>query len=91
MMIKSRKMVVFTVSLVMFLGNYLLGSPLPEDQVQQFLVLIVGWLVAQGVADAGTQGQVNSALRASKQGQQIIETVKSLKNEQESIDASKDK
>lgn len=84
-------MVVFTVSLVMFLGNYLLGSPLPEDQVQQFLVLIVGWLVAQGVADAGTQGQVNSALRASKQGQQIIETVKSLKNEQESIDASKDK
>lgn len=90
-MIKSRKMVVFTVSLVMFLGNYLLGSPLPEDQVQQFLVLIVGWLVAQGVADAGTQGQVNSALRASKQGQQIIETVKSLKNEQESIDASKDK
>tara|TARA_Y100000310_G_scaffold71799_1_gene67663 strand:- start:1474 stop:1773 length:300 start_codon:yes stop_codon:yes gene_type:complete len=77
-MIKSRKLLVFSVSLVFFMGNYLAGSPVPEDQVHQVLVLIVGWLVAQGVADAGSQGQINHALRASKQGKQIIETVKAV-------------
>tara|TARA_Y100000992_G_C20954462_1_gene345154 strand:- start:35 stop:307 length:273 start_codon:yes stop_codon:yes gene_type:complete len=83
MMIKSRKMLVFSVSLVLFMGNYLLGSPLPEDQVYQVLVLVVGWLVAQGVADAGAQGQINAALRASNQGKEVIETVRALQNKSE--------
>lgn len=76
--IKSRKLAVFSVSLVVFMGNYLLGSPLPEDQVHQVLILVVGWLVAQGVADAGAQGQINAALRAADQGKEVIETVKAL-------------
>lgn len=92
-MIKSRKLLVFSVSLVFFMGNYLLGSPLPEDQVHQVLVLIVGWLVAQGVADAGSQGQINAALRASNQGKEVIETVRALQgdksaNETEESDSS---
>lgn len=87
-MIKSRKLTVFGVSLVAFMANYLMGSPLPEDQVYQVLALIVGWLVAQGVADAGAQGQVNAALRASNQGKEIIESVKAL-SEQPSAPASK--
>lgn len=76
--IKSRKLAVFSASLVLFMGNYLLGSPIPEDQIHQVLVLIVGWLIAQGVADAGAQGQVNAALRAADQGKDVIETVKAL-------------
>lgn len=77
-MIKSRKMLVFTVSTAAFMGNYLLGSPLPEEQVYQVLILIVGWLIAQGVADAGAQGQVNAALRASTQGKALIEDIKQV-------------
>ena len=80
MLIKSRKLTVFAISLIFFMGNYLLGSPLPEEQIQQVLVLIVGWLVAQGVADAGAQGQINQALRASNQGKEVIETIKGLQN-----------
>ena len=76
--IKSRKLAVFSIALVVFMGNYLLGSPIPEDQIQQVMVLVVGWLVSQGIADAGAQGQVNAALRAADQGKEVIETVKSL-------------
>lgn len=88
MVIKSRKLAVFSISLIFFMGNYLLGSPLPEDQIQQVLVLIVGWLVAQGVADAGSQGQINHALRASNQGKEVIETIKSLQKPDEKPDES---
>lgn len=75
-MIKSRKLAVFSISLAVFMGNYLMGSPLPEEQVHQVLILVVGWLVAQGVADAGAQGQVNAALRSAGEGKQVIETIK---------------
>lgn len=74
--IKSRKLAVFTISLVVFMGNYLMGSPLPEGQVHQVLILVVGWLIAQGVADAGAQGQINAALRAAGEGKQAVETIK---------------
>lgn len=76
--IKSRKLAVFSISLVVFMGNYLLGSPIPEEQIHQVLVLIVGWLIAQGVADAGAQGQVNAALRSADQGKEVIETIQAL-------------
>lgn len=86
--IKSRKLAVFTIALVTFMGNYLMGSPIPEEQIHQVMVLVVGWLVAQGVADAGAQGQINAALRAADQGKQVLETVKQLSNDQAATPAT---
>ena len=78
MEIKSRKLIVFFVALAIFLGNVILGSPIPEETLEQLLALVVSWLVAQGIADHGAQGTVNAALRAAKKGEALIDEVKSV-------------
>tara|TARA_Y100000004_G_C8665905_1_gene307198 strand:+ start:121 stop:411 length:291 start_codon:yes stop_codon:yes gene_type:complete len=78
MKIKSRKLIIFVVALVIFLGNAFLENPIPESTLEQLLALVISWLVAQGIADHGAQGTANAAMRAAKAGEKIIEEVKDL-------------
>ena len=48
----SRKLIAFVVAFVVFLVNGLMGSPLPEETVDQLLTALIGYLAAQGLVDA---------------------------------------
>lgn len=50
---KSRKFIVFAVTLILYLANDFAGDVVQEDTLQSLLALVVGWLVSQGIADAG--------------------------------------
>ena len=66
------------VALIIFVGNAALGSPIPEESLEQVLALVISWLVAQGIADHGSQGAANAALRAAKAGEDIVKEAKVL-------------
>ena len=78
MNLKSRKLIVFVVSLAAFVTNSLLGSPIAEESLQEILALIIGWLVAQGIADHGSQGAANAARLASSKTVEAIEDIKDV-------------
>jgi hypothetical protein len=78
MNLKSRKLIIFLVTLIIFVGNAALGSPIPEESLEQVLALVISWLVAQGIADHGSQGAANAALRAAKAGEDIVNEAKVL-------------
>jgi len=67
MKITSRKLIVLVASIVFFSGNQALGF-FDANTAQMIAVSVVGWLVAQGIADAGSQGAVIAARRAVKEG-----------------------
>jgi hypothetical protein len=50
---KSRKFIVFVVALALASLNAWLGNPISESQIESLATLVVGWLVAQGIADTG--------------------------------------
>ena len=75
MNLKSRKLIVFLVTLIIFAANAALGSPIPEESLEQVLALVVSWMVAQGIADHGSQGAANAAMRAAKAGEEIVKDV----------------
>ena len=47
----SRKLIAFAVAFAVFLVNGLLGSPLPEETVEQLLTALLGYLASQGLVD----------------------------------------
>jgi hypothetical protein len=50
---KSRKFIVFAIALALAWLNAVLGNPISESQIESLATLVVGWLVAQGIADTG--------------------------------------
>lgn len=50
---KSRKFIVFAIALALAWLNAVLGNPIDESQIESLATLVVGWLVAQGIADTG--------------------------------------
>ena len=67
MKITSRKLIVLIVSIVFFSANQVFAF-FDENTAQMIAVSVVGWLVSQGIADAGSQGAVIAARRAVKEG-----------------------
>ena len=85
MKIKSRKLVVFFVALAVFLGNGLLGNPVPDQTLEQILALVISWLVAQGIADHGSQGVANAAVRAADAAEKVIDEIKDVVKKPEEL------
>ena len=50
---KSRKFIVFAASVVLYGLNLILGGVVEESTLSQMIALVIGWMVAQGIADAG--------------------------------------
>lgn len=54
---QSRKFIVFLVSLIIYVINAVVdkttGFGLPSEHATKLIVLIIGWLTAQGIADIG--------------------------------------
>jgi len=67
MKITSRKLIVLVASIVFFSANQVFAF-FDENTAQMIAVSVVGWLVSQGIADAGSQGAVIAAKRAVKEG-----------------------
>ena len=47
----SRKLIAFVVAFVIFMANGLIGSPLPEETIDQLLTALLGYLASQGLVD----------------------------------------
>ena len=67
MKITSRKLIVLIASIAFFSVNQYF-TLFDEATATMIAVSVVGWLVGQGIADAGSQGAVIAARRAVKEG-----------------------
>lgn len=64
----SRKLVVFVLSIAATVANAKLGKPLDDAAMTTLLGLVAAWLIGQGIADHGVQGQAQAVARAAKAG-----------------------
>ena len=88
---KSRKFIVFALSAALYVGNDLAGDVVDEKTLQQMIALIVGWLVAQGIADAGSVKLAEKAKAVADLAEETVAGVKeSLEDEDSDDDEDKD-
>jgi hypothetical protein len=87
---KSRKFIVFGVSLALFLVNHFTGNHIDEDTMQRLMALVVAWLVSQGIADAGSGKMVEMAAKISDDVESVAGDIKEAA-EEASKDGDKEK
>jgi hypothetical protein len=73
--IESRKLIVMLLSVAAYLTNALTGKHIDEATMLTVLGLVGAWLLAQGIADHGTQGAAIAVRRAAKQGEGVSAAV----------------
>jgi hypothetical protein len=73
--IESRKLIVMLLSVAAYLTNALTGKHIDEATMLTVLGLVGAWLLAQGIADHGTQGAAIAVRRAAKQGEGVAAAV----------------
>ena len=78
--LKSRKLIAFVLAFAIFMANGLMGSPLPDETIDQLLTALIGYLAAQGLVDAtgAIGGKDASAVALS-----LVESLKSGKKTEE--------
>lgn len=75
---QSRKFIVFLISLVIYVINAIVdkttGFGLPPEHATKLIILIIGWLTAQGIADIG------DANKTKKEVEEKAKEINSLAN-----------
>jgi len=72
--LRSVKLLVFIGTIVLLALNAHFGF-MAEDALMKLILLAVGFMVAQGIADHGAQGAAKEARRAYKDGKEIVDIV----------------
>jgi hypothetical protein len=75
---QSRKLLVLIISAVCFVVNEFTGKSVSEDAMMTLLGFAGAYILAQGVADHGTQGAANAVRRALKEGKEVAQAVQGV-------------
>ena len=87
-MLGSRKWVIFLVTFAAYAANGI-GQWVDEPTLDGLIALVIGILVAQGVADHGSQGLTMEAKRAARAGLELGEPlIKVLRESDEYVEIS---
>jgi hypothetical protein len=76
--LKSRKLAAFLITVLIHLVNGYLGNPIDEETMGEVTTLALAYIVGQGLADLGKEGQIISRF-GTQVGQAAIEAVKAKK------------
>jgi len=71
---RSVKLLVFVGTIVLLVLNVHFAY-MSEDALMKLILVVVGYMVAQGIADHGAQGAAKEARRAYKDGREIADIV----------------
>lgn len=78
---KSRKFVVFAVSALLYSANIALGGLVDEETLSQMIALVIGWLVAQGIADSGWSSASGAAREVVGEISDAVDSVRQVLTE----------
>ena len=79
--LKSRKLLAFVFTVLLHILNGYLGNPIDDETMQEVTKLALGYIVGQGLADLGKEGQVLASL-GTQIGHASVEAMKKHKEEQ---------
>ena len=78
--LKSRKLIALLIGVLLHVGNGYLGNPIDEETMGEVTKLILGYLLGQGLADLGKEGQIFNSF-----GRQVGEAVKTAAVEKKEL------
>ena len=78
---KSRKFIVFAVSALLYSVNVALGGIVEESTLSQMIALVIGWMVAQGIADSGWPAANDAAREVVGDISDAVESVRQVLTE----------